>query len=267
VANWWRCPKCVHRVQIAESGYKCHACKHPCDSERVRRIEAVRAKPASVPAVASDSTGMEDDQYGIATAVSYTANRSTCGCGAGIWNLGNGGTLDACPTCQQPVEQYYKADEDRAFDISEAPSSINGNFDVVKTLGLLSYGSSCELSSGDSYYSAPKVHKDAPNHIQRELDHGQPKREFRTLQQIHDEVDEEMECIICTNIVSRDLFPQRKITDACQHEPKICLICLGRSIENDLQNRDWNQIRCPSCLEILNYRDIKSFATQDTFKR
>jgi hypothetical protein len=64
IPKWWRCPKCLHRIQIAESGFECRDCKRPCDRERADRIEVVRAKDAEATETLN-SHGMEGIQYGI----------------------------------------------------------------------------------------------------------------------------------------------------------------------------------------------------------
>lgn len=121
VADWWRCPKCLQRVQIAGSGYECQPCKYPCDRERADRINIVRTKAPSVALTVSDS-GMEDIQYDTAAGAiaTYTTNYSTsnatincssCNDSAYIWNESNGGSWDLCAACQSSLEQTYKYED------------------------------------------------------------------------------------------------------------------------------------------------------------
>lgn len=122
VATWWRCPKCLQRVHIAESGYNCQSCNHPCDGERADRIDAFRARAArtrdtyAAPAAASNSAGMDDVQYGYNATVSaapatmYLADCVDCNDTGYIINQSSAGGWTACPACQPAVEQHYKVD-------------------------------------------------------------------------------------------------------------------------------------------------------------
>jgi hypothetical protein len=45
-SKWWRCAKCLVRVNISESGYECRACKLVLEDDYRKRIEASRQKLA-----------------------------------------------------------------------------------------------------------------------------------------------------------------------------------------------------------------------------
>ncbi|KAG0651984.1 hypothetical protein D0Z07_1164 [Hyphodiscus hymeniophilus] len=114
--KWWRCPKCLERIQIAESGYDCQSCKSPCDRERKQRIEAVRTirSRATYAAPASSTSAAMDGGYEyIAPAsavptITYPADSNCVNCGGTGYSPGS---WDPCLSCQ-PVEQYY-ADNSR----------------------------------------------------------------------------------------------------------------------------------------------------------
>ena len=81
--NWWRCAKCLSRVNVVEEGWECHRCNTACEPERkASRRHARKADPAT--------------PYESTTA-SFTTMCSTCGGAAWIDN-GNGGWA-ACPNC------------------------------------------------------------------------------------------------------------------------------------------------------------------------
>jgi hypothetical protein len=114
VADWWRCPKCLHRVHIAESDYKCQICTTTCDQERkdrmdaVRTVEATRQKPTPQAPTTSNSIGLENSKYGYTAAApvaatTYGANCASCGDFGWIWNEREG-TYDGC-LCQQLLQQ------------------------------------------------------------------------------------------------------------------------------------------------------------------
>lgn len=46
-----------------------------------------------------------------------------------------------------------------------------------------------------------------------------------------------------------------------------CLECVAISIKTDLNNRLWNEIKCPECGETLQYDDVQRFADEETKDR
>ena len=75
------------------------------------------------------------------------------------------------------------------------------------------------------------------------------------------------ECIICTDTKPVFEFPSAAITKTCNHEPSTCHDCLATSIRSDLNNRLWNEIKCPECRGTLEYDDVQRFAEDDTKER
>lgn len=75
------------------------------------------------------------------------------------------------------------------------------------------------------------------------------------------------ECIICTEEFTSELPPPPWITLTCLHQPSVCTPCMQRSISSDLQNKLWNQIKCPECDSSLIYEDIQRLADAETFAR
>ena len=67
-AKWWRCSKCLSRIQIATDGFDCVSCKSTCEEDRRGRIEAL-----------NKSSGGHQ---------SYPANCSLCAGTAWIWDAG-----------------------------------------------------------------------------------------------------------------------------------------------------------------------------------
>lgn len=45
--NWWRCTKCIQRVQVNNDGYMCPRCKVSCENERIAFRNKVIAKTNS----------------------------------------------------------------------------------------------------------------------------------------------------------------------------------------------------------------------------
>jgi hypothetical protein len=76
--KWWRCSKCLSRIQVDKEGWECRRCNHACESDR--KIARRQIK--------------EEDTY---SAASFTPNCSTCNGTAWIENRTGG--WDLCPNC------------------------------------------------------------------------------------------------------------------------------------------------------------------------
>jgi flagellar biosynthesis GTPase FlhF len=77
----------------------------------------------------------------------------------------------------------------------------------------------------------------------------------------------EVECTVCTDTKSVTEFPGAAITKTCTHPPTTCLDCIATSIRSDLNNKLWNEIRCPECRETLQYDDVQRYADAETRER
>ncbi|OIW27611.1 hypothetical protein CONLIGDRAFT_441211 [Coniochaeta ligniaria NRRL 30616] len=75
------------------------------------------------------------------------------------------------------------------------------------------------------------------------------------------------ECTVCTDSKPVAQFPGATLTKTCTHPPTTCLDCVAASIRSDLNNRLWNEIRCPECRETLQYDDVQRYADPETRER
>ncbi|CAG8574124.1 572_t:CDS:2, partial [Gigaspora rosea] len=57
--------------------------------------------------------------------------------------------------------------------------------------------------------------------------------------------------------------------DQCYHERKICRECVGKYIKHELEDNGNVRIACPEdgCTEILDQKDVKKFANEESFRR
>lgn len=78
-AKWWRCSKCLSRIQIATEGFECPHCKSSCEKERADRIENLRGGKR-------------------VTTEACTPDCDACGDTAWIWDEGKGAWF-ACTKC------------------------------------------------------------------------------------------------------------------------------------------------------------------------
>lgn len=76
-------------------------------------------------------------------------------------------------------------------------------------------------------------------------------------------------CIICseeyTLRTAASSFPTSCVTDGCTHASSTCLICIEKTILEELFSRGWDRIQCPECPSLLDYNDVRRFATAETF--
>ena len=90
--DWWRCARCLIRININKVGWDCPSCKQACEKERVDRILTARS-------LKSD----DETQYDF---YHYSAC-STCATG---WvDDGNAGWIP-CPNCQIPTTTSTEPD-------------------------------------------------------------------------------------------------------------------------------------------------------------
>ncbi|CAG8613032.1 4174_t:CDS:2 [Gigaspora margarita] len=81
------------------------------------------------------------------------------------------------------------------------------------------------------------------------------------------ETDVNKECTICTDNVDIKAF--LNITDQCSHDYNICRECVKEYIKHEIEDNGNVKIKCPEdgCKEFLNQKDIKEFASEESFKR
>jgi hypothetical protein len=76
-----------------------------------------------------------------------------------------------------------------------------------------------------------------------------------------------IDCCVCMDTLGAELFPQHKITELCNHAPTVCRNCLTQSIDTQIPDVAWDQLRCPECPETLPYDVVKEWASPAAFER
>lgn len=74
-------------------------------------------------------------------------------------------------------------------------------------------------------------------------------------------------CGICLEVRDMSEFSQKPPTDKCLHEPSACRTCISTAIAHCLQSHFWTDIRCPTCSEQLEYKDVAEYADEEAFKK
>lgn len=57
------------------------------------------------------------------------------------------------------------------------------------------------------------------------------------------------------------------VTNICSHETDVCLPCIAEFFGTDLDSKRADQLKCPSCPQLLGYQFVKAFVDPQTFAR
>jgi ribosomal protein S27E len=76
-----------------------------------------------------------------------------------------------------------------------------------------------------------------------------------------------IECVVCRDHKRWIAFPQSPVTEECTHFPTTCLSCLQATVKFGLEQKQWEDIKCPDCGAVLQYRDLQRFADNETKKK
>jgi hypothetical protein len=77
----------------------------------------------------------------------------------------------------------------------------------------------------------------------------------------------QVDCCVCMESLNAENFPEQKITALCSHEPTVCRTCLTQSLDSQIPDVAWDQVRCPECPETLPYDVVKDWASPEAFER
>lgn len=100
--SWWRCVKCLQRVQVNSDGYTCSTCKLPCESERVTFRENAR-KSMNDSRTADSISGFD------APPMSYVI--TGCGQCENTWlpDENDDNLWVSCPSCRPGVKETMRS--------------------------------------------------------------------------------------------------------------------------------------------------------------
>ncbi|KAI5925437.1 hypothetical protein F4810DRAFT_79656 [Camillea tinctor] len=75
-------------------------------------------------------------------------------------------------------------------------------------------------------------------------------------------------CVVCGEDKRVSEMPhRRRITKACSHKSDICKECVASWITSSLETVRYDRLKCPECVQLLKFENVRAFATPDTFKR
>lgn len=103
----------------------------------------------------------------------------------------------------------------------------------------------------------------------------QEDRDAQIARQLHEEEEERLrqerpvttrECAVCGLAV---LIQELPSLAGCEHEPSTCADCFSGWIASELENKLWNEIKCPGagCRVILQHHEVKQYATEEVYEK
>jgi hypothetical protein len=66
-----------------------------------------------------------------------------------------------------------------------------------------------------------------------------------------------VECSVCMAVLPSYYFPREKLAANCDHEPSVCLMCFAQSLEQQIEEKAWDQVACPECPERLTFNVVE----------
>jgi hypothetical protein len=78
---------------------------------------------------------------------------------------------------------------------------------------------------------------------------------------------EKRECIVCTETLSLQRFPDRPPTRTCKHPVNVCRKCLRTWLTSESNTKMFDDMKCPVCSTTLQKADMRDFAPKDIYKR
>jgi len=106
--RWWRCAKCLGRVNTEASGYECRICRQPCEEERQQQRRELYDRTVRGSA-AVDTTRGATPRYAETPAI-YGASCTTCGGTSFIEDISGG--WESCPNCLAGSSSLYTSYSD-----------------------------------------------------------------------------------------------------------------------------------------------------------
>jgi hypothetical protein len=76
-----------------------------------------------------------------------------------------------------------------------------------------------------------------------------------------------IECMTCVETLRLENFPSQKLTRECNHEPTVCNACLTRSIDLQIPEVEWDQVKCLECSTVVPFEVVKRHASAHMFER
>ncbi|RMY61537.1 hypothetical protein D0863_11238 [Hortaea werneckii] len=75
------------------------------------------------------------------------------------------------------------------------------------------------------------------------------------------------ECIICCEEYPVSSFPESPHLPNGKCHSNVCRTCFEQHLQNEVENKRWNEVGCPECSQGLNEPDMRKLALQSTYEQ
>lgn len=75
------------------------------------------------------------------------------------------------------------------------------------------------------------------------------------------------ECSVCMEELYLGDYPQKSLTNACNHENTVCNFCVTEGIDSRLPDVFGDQVQRPEYPQILSYEKVKELASPQSFQQ
>ncbi|KAI7360011.1 hypothetical protein KC354_g9011 [Hortaea werneckii] len=75
------------------------------------------------------------------------------------------------------------------------------------------------------------------------------------------------ECIICCEEYPVNSFPDSPHLPNGKCENSVCRTCVEQHLQNEVENKRWNEVHCPECSQGLEEPEIRQLALQSTYEQ
>ena len=75
------------------------------------------------------------------------------------------------------------------------------------------------------------------------------------------------ECIICCEEHPVNSFPESPHLPNGKCENSVCHTCFEQHLQNEVENKKWNEVQCPECSQGLEEPEIRQLALQRTYEQ
>ncbi|KAI7223185.1 hypothetical protein KC333_g662 [Hortaea werneckii] len=75
------------------------------------------------------------------------------------------------------------------------------------------------------------------------------------------------ECIICCEEYPVNSFPESPHLPNGKCENSVCRACFQQHLQNEVENKKWNEVHCPECSQGLEEPEIRQLALQSTYEQ
>jgi len=74
-------------------------------------------------------------------------------------------------------------------------------------------------------------------------------------------------CTTCDRSLAVATFPKHPQGSRCNHRRETCRRCWHQWLQSQVEHKQWDQITCAQCNNVLGQSEVKARATPPTFQK